>query len=112
MLARGRLSGEGPALAVRIALAIPLGECSVRLVLADDASALACASTSERFPWSGSWRAEVEALVGEEEMPVEVERESLEELGLAQAQLIQGVRPITRAELTERLSSARHTLVI
>lgn len=112
VLARGQLSSEDPALAVRIALALPLGGVTVLLALVEAASALALADPPDLGPWSGGLVAELEALVNDEIVPVLVELESLAELGLAERTLRQGVEVLPSAELIAVCSAARSCLVL
>ncbi|HVB52831.1 MAG TPA: hypothetical protein VNF24_01380 [Candidatus Acidoferrales bacterium] len=112
VLARGDLAVEEAALAIRIALALPLGGVTVRLILADSASALALADPPQLGPWSGGVARELEALIGEEEVPVLVEMESLAALGLAERPLHAGVEVATRAEVVEACGSCVSLLVL
>jgi hypothetical protein len=112
VLARGRLSGEGAALAVRVALALPLGGLSVQLILVDSASALGLEALPELSPWSGDLKRELEALVAEEEAAVLVERESLEELGLAGHPLRAGVALVGRDQVAAVCAAAGGCIVL
>jgi hypothetical protein len=112
VLARGDLALEDAAMAVRVALALPLGGVDVRLVLVDSASALGLADPPEPGPWSGGLTRELEALIGEEEVPVLVEMESLAALGLAERALRPGVEVASRAEVIAACGSSRSVLVI
>jgi hypothetical protein len=52
------------------------------------------------------------SLIRDEEAPVQVERESLTQLGLAEAALRQGVEVVSRTEMEAACARARHCLVI
>jgi hypothetical protein len=112
VLARGNLAGEQAALAVRVALALPLGGLSVRLVLVDAASTLGLASAPDLGPWGGGVDRELDALLREEEAPVLVESESLEALGLAGRPLRPGVEVVPRRRLADICAAGRSCLVI
>lgn len=112
VLARGELSSEAPALAVRIALALPLAGVTVRLVLVDAASVLALADAPDLAPWSGALVPELEALVDKEGAPVLVELESLAALGLAERALRPGVEVVPRSEVAEVCAGAFSCLVL
>ena len=98
-------------MAVRVALALPLGGLTVRLVLVDSASVLGLAEVPDLSPWSGGLARELEALL-EEEAPVLVEMESLEALGLADRTLRPGVEVASRAEVAAVCSAASKCLVL
>lgn len=112
VLARGDLAGEEAALAVRIALALPLAGITVRLILADAASALGLADPPQLGPWTGGLVREMEALIGEEEVPVLVEMESLADMGLAERVLRPGVEAASRAEVVAVCAASRSCLVL
>ncbi|MGC2192008.1 MAG: hypothetical protein WA751_06715 [Candidatus Dormiibacterota bacterium] len=112
VLARGDLSLEDAALAIRIALALPLGGVTVRLILADSASALALAEPPELGPWTGSLSREFEALIRDQEVPVLVELESLVQLGMADRELRLGVEVASRAEVVAACGSSGSFLVL
>jgi hypothetical protein len=112
VLARGELDVEDAALAVRVALALPLGGLSVQLVLAEAASALALADPTQLGAWTGGLTRELESLIGEEEVPVLVELESLAGLGLAERVLRPGVEVVSRAEVIAVCASAASCLVL
>ena len=112
VLARGELSCEDAALAVRVALALPLGGLTVRLVLVDSASVLGLAEAPDLSPWSGGLARELEALLEEEKAPVLVEMESLTALGLADRTLRPGVDVASRAEVAAVCSAASKCLVL
>jgi hypothetical protein len=112
VLARGDLALEDAALAVRVALALPLGGVTVRLILVDAASALALAEPPELGPWSGGLARELEALIVEEEVPVLVEMESLAALGLADRALRPRVEVASRAEVAAVCGSSGSFLVL
>lgn len=112
VLARGDLDVEDAALAVRVALALPLGGLTVRLVLAEAASALALADPPQLGAWTGGLTRELESLIGEEEVPVLVELESLAGLGLAERVLRPGVEVASRAEVIAVCGSAASCLVL
>jgi hypothetical protein len=112
VLARGDLALEDAALAVRVALALPLGGVTVRLILVDAASALALAEPPELGPWSGGLARELEALIVEEEVPVLVEMESLAALGLADRALRPRVEVASRAEVVAVCGSSGSFLVL
>jgi hypothetical protein len=112
VLARGDLSLEDAALAIRIALALPLGGVAVRLILADSASALALADPPELGPWTGSLTREFEALIGDQDVPVLVELESLVQLGMADRELRPGVEVASRAEVVAACGSSGSFLVL
>lgn len=112
VLARGDLAHEDAALAVRVALALPLGGVNVRLVLVDSASTLGLADPPLPGPWSGGLARELEALIGEEEVPVLVEMESLAALGLAERALRPGVQVASRADVIAICGSAASCLVL
>ena len=112
ILARGGLAGEEAALAVRIAIALPLGGTSTRLVLVGSASALGLADPPDLSPWSGALSRELEALTGEADVPVLVETESLIALGLEDRHLRDGVDVISRREVMATLGRAANCLVL
>jgi hypothetical protein len=112
VLARGDLDVEDAALAVRVALALPLGGLTVRLVLADAASTLALAAPPQLGAWTGGLTRELESLIWEEEVPVLVELESLAGLGLAERDLRPGVAVASRAEVIAVCGSAASCLVL
>ena len=99
-------------MAVRVALALPLGGLTVQLVLVDSASVLGLAEVPDLSPWSGGLARELEALLEEEEAPVLVEMESLEALGLADRTLRPGVDVASRAEVAAVCSAASKCLVL
>ncbi|MHB1500721.1 MAG: hypothetical protein ACYCYK_06075 [Candidatus Dormibacteria bacterium] len=100
VLARGSLADESAHLAVRVALALPLGGSRVILALVDTASALAL---PEMDPGGRGHQLvrEFEALTSDEDVPVLVERESLERLGLAGRTMRPGISLIDRDELEQ-----------
>jgi sulfur relay (sulfurtransferase) DsrF/TusC family protein len=108
VLARGRLADESATLALRVALAIPLGGASVRLLLTGATCLLALADPSEL---GSHVEREMTSLIRDEEAPVQVERESLTQLGLAEAALRPGVEVVSRAEMEAACARARHCLV-
>ncbi|MGH7704920.1 MAG: hypothetical protein ACRENY_03550 [Candidatus Dormibacteria bacterium] len=112
VLARGELAQEGPALAVRVALALPLAGLRSRLLLTDSASALALEALPDLSPWSGALERELEALLGEDEGSVMVELESLVALGLDDRQLRGGIELATRTDLDAICAAADHCLVL
>ncbi len=112
VLARGGLATEASALAVRLALALPLGGLTVRLILADSASPLALADAPHPGPWSGALARELEALIGEEQVPVLVEMESLVVRGLEDRPLRPGVEVASNAEVVAACGSAGSVLVL
>jgi hypothetical protein len=112
VLARSRLSGERAALAVRVALALPLGGISTRLILVDSASALGLEAVPDLSLWSGGLDRELEALVTEEGAAVLVEQESLEELGLAGRPLRAGAALVGRDQVAAFCGAAGSCLVL
>ncbi|HVC22470.1 MAG TPA: hypothetical protein VNH82_03450 [Candidatus Dormibacteraeota bacterium] len=112
VLARGALDREESAFAVRVALALPLGGLTVRLVLVDSASALALATPPQLGAWTGGLTTELETLIREEEVPVVAELESLVALGLADRDLRPGVEVATRTEVITICGSAATCLVL
>ncbi|MGC1184137.1 MAG: hypothetical protein WBA31_03165 [Candidatus Dormiibacterota bacterium] len=112
VLARGALDREDPALAVRVALALPLGGMTVRLVLVDAASALALATPLQLGAWTGALTTELETLITDEGVPVVAELESLVALGLAERDLRPGVEVATQAEVIAICGSAATCLVL
>lgn len=112
VLARGGLDREDAALAVRIALALPLEGAAVQLVLVDSASLLALADPPDLAPWGGGLLRELEALLDDDETTVLVETESLALTGLDDQPLRPGVEVATRAEVTSICGLARACLVI
>ena len=112
VLARGGLADESGLLALRVALAIPLGGARVRLLLAGPASMLGLARALELGARGSQLDRELDSLLNDEEAPVGVELESLAELGLSDRELRPGVDPISRAELEDACGRARHCLVI
>ncbi|MGH7611591.1 MAG: DsrE family protein [Candidatus Dormibacteria bacterium] len=111
VLVRSALSGEGAALGVRVALALPLGGVDVALVLAGAAAALALATPPELGSWAGALGRELEAL-GDAGVEVGVERESLDALGLGEASLRPGFRELAGQEVEQMVASARSCLVL
>jgi hypothetical protein len=79
VVARGRLADESAALALRVALAIPLGGSSVRLFLTEATCLLALAGPSQIGSLT---ERQMDSLIHDEEAPVAVERESLARFGL------------------------------
>ncbi|MGH7641745.1 MAG: hypothetical protein ACRENX_01790 [Candidatus Dormibacteria bacterium] len=112
VLARGRLDDEYPALAIRVALVLPLAGVNVRLILADAASSLALEEAPTLGPWTGGLARALESLIGEEGVPVLVETESLVELGLAGRALRPGVAAASRAEVVAACSQSGSFLVL
>gem|GEM_PF-2570589 len=112
VLARGKLSTDEAALAVRVALALPLGGLQVRLLLVGGASALSLFEPPDLGPWSGGLARELEALISEEEVPVLVEQESLAALGLAERRLRAGIETVPRSEVAEICAAADSCLVL
>ena len=112
ILARGKLATDAAALAVRVALALPLGGLAVRLLLVDSASALGLLDPPDLGPWSGGLGRELDALVGDEEVPVQVEQESLAALGLAGRRLRPGVETVPRSQLVAICAAADSCLVL
>jgi sulfur relay (sulfurtransferase) complex TusBCD TusD component (DsrE family) len=109
VVARGRLADESAALALRLALAIPLGGSSVRFFLTEATCLLALAGPSQM---GSEMERQMDSLIHDEEAPVAVERESLARLGLLEVELRQGVGVVSRAEIEEACAGARHCLVI
>jgi len=101
VVARGRLADESAALALRLALAIPLGGSSVRFFLTEATCLLALAGPSQM---GSEMERQMDSLIHDEEAPVAVERESLA--------LRQGVGVVSRAEIEAACAGARHCLVI
>ncbi|HUY56705.1 MAG TPA: hypothetical protein VMV12_02625 [Candidatus Micrarchaeaceae archaeon] len=112
VISRGELSTEAPALAVRVALALPLGGLNTRLVLVDATVTLGLADAADLSPWSGRMTRELDALIKEQETPVLVELESLRTLGLEERTLRRGVDVATRAEVTALCAAADLCLVL
>ncbi|MGA8206922.1 MAG: hypothetical protein WB801_08570 [Candidatus Dormiibacterota bacterium] len=112
LLARGDLSRDDAALAVRVALALPLGGLSVSLLLVDSAAALGLSNPPDLGPWSGGLGRELEALVGDGEVPVLVEQESLVALGLAEPPLRPGVETVPRSQVPAICAEADICLVV
>jgi hypothetical protein len=112
VLARGELSGDDAALAVRVALALPLGGLAVRLLLVDGASALSLSDPPYLGPWSAGLARELDTLISEEEVPVLVERESLAALGLTERRLRPGVETVSRSEVAGICAAADSCLVL
>jgi len=112
VLARGGLADEAALLAIRVALAIPLGGSRVRLLLAGPASMLGLLEAPRIGARGSQVDREMEALINDEEAPVAVERESLTELGCLDRPLRRGVNLVSRAELEDACGRARHCLVI
>jgi hypothetical protein len=112
VLARGELSSDDAALAVRVALALPLGGLAVRLLLTDSASALGLLKAPELGPWSAGLAQELDALVSDEEIRVMVEQESLAAMGLAGRRLRPGVETVPRAQVEAICATADSCLVL
>jgi hypothetical protein len=112
VLARGGLSGDDAALAVRVALALPLGGLTVRLLLLDGASPMSLFDPPDLGAWSAGLDRELGALISEEEVPVLVEQESLAALGLAQRRLRPGVQTVPRAQVAGICAAADNCLVL
>jgi hypothetical protein len=109
IVARGRLADESAALALRVALAIPLGGSSVRLFLTGPTCLLARVDPAQMGSQVGR---QLDSLIQDEDAPVAAERESLVRLGLAAVQLRPGVGIVSQAEIEEACAKARHCLVI
>lgn len=112
VLARGELSSDDATLAVRVALALPLGGVTVRLLLVDAASALGLLDPPDLSPWSGGLTRELEALVSDEEVPVLVEQESLAALGFSDRQVRLGVETVPRSQVAAICAAADSCLVL
>jgi hypothetical protein len=112
VLARGELSRDDAALALRVALALPLGGLAVRLLLVGAASALGLSDPPDLGPWSGGLARELESLVSDEEVPVLVEQESLAALGLSDRGLRLGVETVPRSEVSAICAAADSCLVL
>jgi hypothetical protein len=112
VLARGELALESSALAVRLALALPLGGLQARLVLADSASALALADPPDLTPWSGALTRELEALIDDPDVPVSVEADSLASIGLGDRPLREGIEVVSRQQVLAACASSRSCLVL
>lgn len=112
VLARGELSNDDAALAVRVALALPLSGLAVRLLLVDSASVLGLFDSPELGPWSPGLARELDALLTDEEVPVLVEQESLAELGLAGRPLRPGVDTAPRSKVAAICAAADSCLVL
>ncbi len=112
VLARGGLADEAALLALRVALAIPLGGSPVRLLLAGSACLLGLADAPSIGTRGSQVDREMDALLNDEEAPVAVERESLIELGCLDRPLRRGVSLVPRAEVEDACGRARHCLVI
>lgn len=106
-MARGGLKGESAALATRVALALPLAGVDPILVLTGTAVVLALtrpASLGRRAP---QLAAEFDALIGEERVPVAVEREALEVLGFAASDLRPEVELWSSQQVADSLAGGR-----
>jgi hypothetical protein len=112
VLARGELSRDDAALAVRVALALPLSGLTVRLLLVDAASALGLADPPDLGAWSGGLARELESLVSDEEVPVLVEQESLAALGFSDRRLRPGVETVPRSQVPTVCAAADSCLVL
>lgn len=112
VVARGDLSRDDAALAVRVALALPLGGLAVRLLLVDSASALGLLDPPDLSPWSAGVERELDALGADEEVQVLVEQESLAALGLADRPLRPGLQVVPRSEVAEVCAAASGCLVL
>ncbi|MGA7086933.1 MAG: hypothetical protein WA724_03075 [Candidatus Dormiibacterota bacterium] len=112
VLARGDLSSDDAALAVRVALALPLAGLAVRLLLVDAASALGLSALPDLGPWSSGLVREMDALLTDEEVPVLVEQESLAQLGLAGQALRPGVATVPRSQVAAICAAADSCLVL
>ena len=112
VLARGDLSRDDAGLAVRVALALPLGGLAVSLLLTDSASMLGLLDPPDLSPWSSGLARELDALVSDEEVPVLVEQESLAELGLAERRLRPGVERVPRSQVPTICAAADTCLVL
>ncbi len=112
VLARGGLADESGLLALRMALAIPLGGSRVRLLLVGAAATFGLSSPPDLGARGSQLDRELDSLLRDEEAPVGVERESLAELGLSDRELRGGVDRVSRAELEDICGRARHCLVI
>jgi hypothetical protein len=111
VLARGSLADDSAHLAVRVALALPLGGAQVILALADTATAIAVPEVDPGGRGRQLSR-ELDALTSDEEVPIWVERESLQRLGLVDRTLRPGVVVVSRGELEQLCLRARSCLVI
>lgn len=112
VLARGDLSRDDAALAVRVALALPLGGLAVSLLLVDSACALSLFDPPDLGAWSGGLARELDALVSDEAVPVLVEQESLVALGLAERRLRPGVETVRRSQVPTICAAADSCLVL
>ncbi|MHB1574904.1 MAG: DsrE family protein [Candidatus Dormibacteria bacterium] len=111
ILSRGSLTDDSARLAVRVALALPLAGSQVILALVDTASAVALSGT-EPDGRARQLSRELDSLTGDEEVPILVERESLERLGMADRTLRPGAIRIDREELEHVCLMARSCLVL
>jgi thiamine monophosphate synthase len=111
VLARGALADDRAALALRVALALPLGCPSVVLALVGPAAALAVPGAAPGGRATQVAR-ELAALVDDEEVPVLVEQESLVAMGLQDSGLHPGVSQIARREIHRACLEARSCIVI
>lgn len=112
VVARGDLSRDDAALAVRVALALPLGGLAVSLLLVDSASALGLFDLPDLSPWSVGLARELDALISDEEVPVLVEQESLVALGLTERRLRLGVETVPRSQVPTICAAADSCLVL
>lgn len=111
VLARGSLADDSAHLAVRVALALPLGGARAILALADTAAVVAVIDVDPGGRGRQLSR-ELDALTNDEEVPIVVERDSLDRLGLVDSALRPGVVVVSRAELEQLCLVARSCLVI
>lgn len=111
VLARGGLADEASILALRVALAIPLGGSRVRLFLAGPAALLGLLDGPQMGARRAQLSQELDSLLHDQGAPVAVEDESLTELGISDRPLWPGVSVVTRAELEDACGQARHCLV-
>lgn len=111
VLARGSLAGDTAHLAVRVALALPLGGSRVVLALVDAAAALALPEADPGGHGSQLAR-ELESLTEDEEVPILVERDSLVRLGFGDRGLRRGAVAVDGEELRRVCLMARSCLVL
>jgi len=111
VLARGAIADDSAALALRVALALPLSCPSVVLALVGPAAALAVVGVAPGGRAVQVAR-ELAALVDDEEVPVWAEQESLSAIGLDENALHHGVSLVARQELHLACLGARACVVI
>ncbi len=112
VLARGERTGPGAALAVRLALALTLGDCRPLLILEGSAAGLGLAASVSASSIASQMPAELAALLSDEDARVAVRLDSLTRLGWSRADLREGVEAWSDVEIESAFLRARHRMVL